>query len=208
MRDEGERSGILVVEDEPIIAEDLSDLCTRAGHRVVGTAHSSERALLLARRMRPALALVDVNLGEATDGIDLAETLVGGLGVPVIFITSYMDRRTLERAGAVAPLGYIVKPFQEAQVRSSVEVALAQVGRFVSLDFDPQALSRPGQEPMSPAEIRVLECVWGGMGTQQMAETLHVSTNTIKFHLKRIHAKLGVRTRGELVRALQERARR
>jgi len=199
---------ILVVEDEPLIAEDLADLCTRAGYRVAGIAHGVDRALLLAERMRPALALVDVNLGESVDGVTLAERFQKDFGLPFVFVTSYVDRTTLERAGRLAPLGYIVKPFIPAQVTSAVEVALAQLGRFAPREFDAAALNRPGIPAVSDREAEVLGCIWRGLDTRGTARALFVSENTVKYHLKNLYGKFEVNTRVGLLRALQAAMRR
>jgi len=106
---------LLIVEDEPLVAEDLRDILEQGGHTVVGTAGTAERALELARTSSPALALVDIRLQGAEDGIHLARSL-GHLGIGVIFVTAHSDPATLRRASRTDPLGFVTKPFLEAEL--------------------------------------------------------------------------------------------
>jgi len=129
------------------------------------------------------LALADVNLCQDTDGVTLAERLQQTYGVPSIFITSYMDRDTLERAGRLAPLGYVVEPFSPEQVISTIQVAVAQLGRFAEREFDSMALRRPGVPPVSEREAEVLACIWRGLDTRVVAGALYLSENTVKYPL-------------------------
>ena len=195
---------ILVVEDEPLIAEDLADLCRGGGYPVCGVAYSTREAVELVESMRPTLALLDVHLGEETDGIHLARRLRGEFGIPFIFITSYVDRGTLDRAKETLPLGYIVKPFRNEQVLTTLAIALEQLGHFTPRELDFARINRRAREPVSEKEAAVLSCLYQGMDTQTTARTLFVSVNTVKFHLKNLHGKFGVRTRVELLRTLQE----
>lgn len=195
---------ILVVEDEPLIAEDLADLCRGGGYPVCGVAYSTREALRLVESTCPTLALLDVHLGEETDGIHLAARLREEFGIPFIFITSYVDRGTLDRAKETLPLGYIVKPFRNEQVLSTLAIALERLGHFTPRELDFARINRRAREPVSDKEAAVLTCLYQGMDTQGIARSLFVSVNTVKFHLKNLHGKFGVRTRVELLRALQD----
>ncbi len=106
---------LLLVEDEPLVAEDLRGLVEQGGHTVVGTAATAEGALELARATSPALALVDIRLKGAEDGIHLARSL-GRLGIGVIYLTAHSDPVTLRRAARTEPLGFITKPFLEEEL--------------------------------------------------------------------------------------------
>ncbi|MFZ7128680.1 MAG: response regulator [Desulfobacterales bacterium] len=115
---------ILLVDDEGIILADLEERLTRMGHRVVGLGTSGEEAVVLAGSLKPDLVVMDIMMPGAMDGIAAADRIRGTLGVPTVFLTAYADRSTIERAKAAVPLGYILKPFQESQLYSTVEIAL------------------------------------------------------------------------------------
>ena len=119
---------ILVVEDEAVVALDVEDRLRRLGHQVVGTADSSASALALAAEVRPDLVLMDIALRDGSDGIAAAERLRAELAVPVVFVTAFADAETLERAKRVSPHGYIVKPFDERDLRATIEIALYRDG--------------------------------------------------------------------------------
>jgi DNA-binding NtrC family response regulator len=119
---------ILVVEDEAVVALDVEDRLSRLGHTVVGTADTCASALALAADVRPDLVLMDIALRDGPDGIATAEQLRAELGVPVVFVTAFADTETLERAKRVSPHGYIVKPFDERDLRATIEIALYRDG--------------------------------------------------------------------------------
>ncbi|HEY2773221.1 MAG TPA: sigma-54 dependent transcriptional regulator [Candidatus Binatia bacterium] len=117
---------ILVVEDESIVAFDIATRLRRLGHVVVGTARSAEVAWQLCEEHRPDLVLMDVRIEGDEDGIDLATRLRARFDIPVVFLTAYADPVTLERARAAAPLGYIVKPFDQRDIEVTVQTALGR----------------------------------------------------------------------------------
>ncbi len=116
--------GILIVEDEAIVQLHLRKILERCGYRVTGTAASAAEALTLANQRRPDLALMDIRLTGQTDGIDAARELRRKLDCPVVFLTAYADESTLNRARDVEPAGYLVKPFDDDDVRAAVAMAL------------------------------------------------------------------------------------
>ncbi|HEX4337561.1 MAG TPA: diguanylate cyclase [Polyangiaceae bacterium] len=125
---------ILVVEDEALVAKDLSTILQRMGYSVMKTARSADQALASVRDERPDLALMDIHLRGEIDGIDVASILMREHQVPVVFLTAYADDNTLARASAVHALGYLVKPFKEAELRGAVRIALekSRADRVVS----------------------------------------------------------------------------
>lgn len=119
---------ILIVDDELMLAMDLHDSLRRAGYDVVGFAPNPAAAITMARAVRPALALVDVNLQGQTEGIDLGRALKDGYGADIIFITAYTDEPTVERARAVGPIAILHKPVDQADLFRTIE----QASRLVS----------------------------------------------------------------------------
>lgn len=118
------QSKILIVEDEYIVAEDIANILTNAGYKVVAKADRASEAIALTREHRPDLILMDIVLKGTDDGITAAHQIRQETGTPVVYLTAYSDRRTFERAKETQPLGYIVKPFDEANLKTSVEIAL------------------------------------------------------------------------------------
>ncbi len=123
---------ILVVEDEAIVAEDIRTTLQGMGYSVPRTAASGEEAVRTASENAPALALLDIRLQGHIDGIGAAEQL-RALGVPVVFLSSYSDEPTLQRARAAQPFGYLLKPFDERELRATIEMALYKHGMDVKL---------------------------------------------------------------------------
>jgi diguanylate cyclase (GGDEF)-like protein len=115
---------ILLVEDEGVIARDLEDTLIRLGYRVSGIASEGTEAIEMARDLHPQLVVMDVSLRGEVDGIEAACAIQEEAPVPVIFLTSHTDTETLHRAVLTGPLGYLTKPFQEADLRSVIEVAI------------------------------------------------------------------------------------
>ena len=117
-------SKLLVVEDERVVAKDLSGRLQRSGYSVCGSAYRAEAAVDMAQELRPDLVLMDIVLKGNRDGIDAAGEIRRRFGIPVIFLTAYSDAKTLERARSTGPYGYILKPFNDREVVANIEMAL------------------------------------------------------------------------------------
>lgn len=117
---------IVVVEDEGLIAADLESRLKAAGYAVPGTADSGSKALKLVRETSPDLVLMDIRIKGDVDGIQVAEQLRQEFDLPVIYLTAYEDRGTLERAGQTQAFGYIKKPIASSSLQGSIEMALAK----------------------------------------------------------------------------------
>ncbi len=117
------RAKILVVEDERIVAEDIRMSLEDAGYSVCGIAKRGEEAIQLAKEHQPDLALLDIVLRGEMDGIGVAQQ-IREFQIPFIFLTAYSQQGVIERAKATEPLGYLIKPFEQASLISSVEIAV------------------------------------------------------------------------------------
>lgn len=115
---------LLIVEDEKIIAIDLQRRLERFGYLVVGMAGEGEEAVRLALELNPDLILMDIMLAGAMDGIEAASQIKQARNIPFIFLTAYTDEKTLERAKEVEPYGYILKPFKERELYTTIDIAL------------------------------------------------------------------------------------
>jgi CheY-like chemotaxis protein len=122
--DTSKPTSILIVEDEPLIASYIEEVLAESGFRVAGIASSAAEALSLADEARPRLALVDIRLNGAVDGIELACRLRQQFGIPTIFLTGLADAETVRRAEHAQPLGLLRKPFRPSQVFNAIEQAL------------------------------------------------------------------------------------
>ena len=115
---------VYIVEDEPLIAEDLAANLEDLGYAVTGMADNALDAMADLASNPPDVALLDINLEGDTDGVDLAAKIKEKYGLPFIFVTSHADKGTIERVKATGPAGFIVKPFDERDLRSNIEIAL------------------------------------------------------------------------------------
>jgi len=122
----GEGARIMVVEDEGLIAISLKSMLEELGYQVPAVAASGEKAIASAWETRPDLALMDIRLEGSMDGIETAGRLRDQLDLPVIFLTAFSDKGTLEQAKSVEPLGFLVKPIQERDLYAAIEMALAR----------------------------------------------------------------------------------
>lgn len=115
---------ILVVEDESIVAMDIQDTLKHLGYTVPATAASGEEAIKKSVETHPDLVLMDINLQGKMDGVEAANQIFSRCNIPVIYLTAYGDDDTLARAKVTEPFGYILKPFQERDLCTSIEVGL------------------------------------------------------------------------------------
>ncbi|HLO50090.1 MAG TPA: EAL domain-containing protein [Kamptonema sp.] len=118
------RAKILIVEDESIIAEDIADSLKTLGYQIIAIVFSGEEAIQLAGDMQPDLVLMDIQLQGEMDGITAAEQIRAQFQIPVVYLTAYADDNTLQRVNATKPFGYVVKPFEEKNLHSAIQIAL------------------------------------------------------------------------------------
>ncbi|MBP6310681.1 MAG: response regulator [Flavobacteriales bacterium] len=121
-----EKARILIVEDEPLIAEDLANMVEDLGHVVCARAHEAINAMDAAERERPDIVLLDIQLGNGADGVEVAQRLKQ-LVIPFLFVTSHTDPATMQRVAATKPQGFIIKPFEADDVRTQLTIALARL---------------------------------------------------------------------------------
>jgi PAS domain S-box-containing protein len=115
---------IMVVEDEAVIALRLQQRLSMMGYDVVALSHSSEESLEKARDLRPDLILMDIKIPGNLDGITVAEIVKSELDIPVVFLTAFAEDQIIKRAKRAEPYGYVVKPFQDQELKAAVEIAL------------------------------------------------------------------------------------
>lgn len=133
---------ILIVEDEPLIAEDLRGHLEELGYEVCALCDNALDAMAEIASTSPDLLLLDINLGDGADGVQLAEKVSAKYEVPFIFVTSHSDAATLERVKALRPAGFIIKPFDENDLRTQIEIALARYAWQVEAGQAPTDVQR------------------------------------------------------------------
>jgi PAS domain S-box-containing protein len=119
---------IFIVEDEAIVVADLVETLRSLGYCVAGTARSGESAVVRIPELNPDLVLMDIHLAGKMDGVEAAAEIHRTSDVPVIFITAYADNELLERAKRTEPYGYLIKPYDERELRSVIEMAQYKFG--------------------------------------------------------------------------------
>ncbi|HAG84394.1 MAG TPA: hybrid sensor histidine kinase/response regulator [Cyanobacteria bacterium UBA12227] len=117
---------ILVVEDEEIVALDIESTLKSLGYNVLDVVASAEEAIATVAKIQPDLVLMDIMLKGSMDGIQAAEKIAQHFPIPVIYLTAYADLNTLERAKLTAPFGYLLKPFEEKELQTTIEIALSR----------------------------------------------------------------------------------
>lgn len=115
---------ILVVEDESIVAKDIQGSLKKLGYLVPTTVSSGEKAIEEIEENRPDLVLMDIMLKGQMTGIEAANIIKERFGIPVIFLTAYADENTLSKAKISEPYGYIIKPFKEKELQTTIEMAI------------------------------------------------------------------------------------
>ncbi|MBZ0120475.1 MAG: response regulator [Sandaracinaceae bacterium] len=213
---------ILIAEDERIVARDMEQILTRAGHRVLGVVGTAADCRREVQARSPDLLLLDIGLGEPDDGLELARNLE----VPIVFVSGRSDVPTLKRAGGLSVRGYVVKPFTAQQLLASVTMALESTRAAGELSRTREALrsiartleqagiplstaraglkirAAPGLELLSAREREVLNALLAHRRPPQIAEELFISPHTVRNHFKSIYAKLGVHSQAELLELL------
>lgn len=196
---------ILVVEDEVLIAEDIRDTLEDLGYGVCAVCYDSETAIKELYRCKPNLALLDITIRGHRDGIEVAQVINEHHHIPVVFLTSHADRGTLERAKKVRPRGYIVKPFKDSDLISTIEIALFNHSEDLRRStLDKTVVDDYCTAPLSPREYEIFMDLVDGLNNRQIGEKHFVSMNTVKAHIKKIFDKLDVHDRVSAVRKVTQ----
>lgn len=120
---------VLVVEDESIVSKDIQYSLKKLGYNVVGAAATGERAIELAGEKNPDIILMDIMLKGNITGIEASAEIKDKYNIPIIFLTAYADENTLSKAKVTEPYAYIIKPFKEIDLHTSIEMALYKHGK-------------------------------------------------------------------------------
>lgn len=187
---------ILVLEDEPLVAEDIAWQLKSQGFQVAHIARDVAQAMRLLTTETFDAALLDINLGNGQNGIDVADFIHREVHIPFVFVTSHADRKTVQEAIKTHPGGYLVKPFDEKDLMVVLELALSN-HMPVSASTDCASANKKLKNALSEREFTLWCHLREGKTNQEIAEALGVTINTIKTHTQHLYEKLDVRNRTE-----------
>ncbi|MFK7758011.1 MAG: response regulator transcription factor [Flavobacteriales bacterium] len=190
---------ILVVEDDGLICEDISSLLEVNGYSVIGMAHNGIQAIDMLLNRTPDFVLLDINLGVGLSGIDVAKVIHDKYKVPFVFLTSYDDEDTLKAAQEHSPYGYIVKPFQDRTLLTTIKMALFNHDSMKNKKvIDKEKLEAKTHKKFTSQELKTLKLLLDGLSYKNIGEELFISVNTVKHHVKNLYQKLEIKSRAEL----------
>jgi two-component system, response regulator PdtaR len=191
---------ILIVEDEPIISDDIESTLTVNDYDIAGKAYSSTMALDMLINRLPDLVLLDIAIKGDKDGIDVAAIIREKYHIPFIYLTSFSDKITLERAKPTMPYGYIVKPFKDRDIITSIELAMFRFAMENNTSvLDKTLVENKFNIKLTKMEFLILKMIWEGKSNQAAAKELFLSVNTVKTHVRNLFEKCNVRNRNELM---------
>ena len=191
---------VLVVEDDPLIAEDIRHHLTNADYSAQTVVHNKADALAALATESPDIVLLDINLGGKLDGFEVAEAINAHYHLPFLYLTSYSTKSIVEQAKFTRPMGYILKPFDEADLFSSIEIALYNFAqRQKPAKLTRELINEQILDKLTEKEFELLEHIFDGLTNKLMSERHFVSINTIKTHLKSIYGKLNVHSRTDAI---------
>ena len=141
-----DKTRVLIIEDEVLIAEEISSTLQLLGYSVAGIIMNGDRALDAIAHLQPGLILLDIHIKGSLNGIDLAHIIRKKHALPFLFLTAFSDWDTLEKAKKTMPYGYILKPFNETTIKVNLEMALFKHNNATYL---PRITSKKSTKPSS-----------------------------------------------------------
>ncbi|MBZ5615300.1 MAG: response regulator [Acidobacteriia bacterium] len=115
---------VLIVEDETLIAEELRERLSQFGYSVIAAVDTADEGIAIATRDRPDLVLMDIRLKGEKDGVQAAQEIRQQVDIPIVYVTAYSDRLTVDRARQTDYDAYVLKPFHRRELQSTIEVAM------------------------------------------------------------------------------------
>lgn len=214
-----EKIRVLIVEDETVIAQHLSEVVEDFGYVVTNILSSGEKAIKEVSKNPPDIILMDIVLKGKINGIVAAERIYNIFKIPVIFLTAYSDKFILNGAMKTKPFGFILKPFKEKDLYVNIHMALYRSKLEKNFDnnnedLDEYLTSKVGQliqeynhkkgsgliNQLTPKEKEILHLIVEGVSTRDIAQRLFRSERTIETHRRNIMKKLNLSDVGALVR--------
>ena len=199
------RIKVIVVEDELLIRKELISILEKLGYQVVASFANGDQFLDGIHSLNPDIILFDINIKGSKDGIQLAQIVKDKYQLPFVFVTSYADKATIDAAKQTRPYGYIIKPFDERDILSTLEIALFNLAQQREQNqFSKERIERLNNVKLTDKEFSTLTDLVQGLSNAQIASNQEVSINTVKTHLKNLYAKFEVSDRVRLARKALE----
>jgi len=138
-----QRTRIIIADDESLIRKDLREMLTDQGYLIIAEASDGRTAVQLARKLKPDMVIMDIRFeGDDFDGVDAAKILTQEDIAPVLLLSAYSQRDLVERAKEAGVVGYLVKPFSEADLTPAIETALERFYEFRTIKKEARDLRR------------------------------------------------------------------
>ena len=192
---------VLIVEDEVLISQDIADSLAAIDYQVAGIAYTSERALDLLASAHPDIVLLDIQIKGNLNGIDLAHIISRDYQIPFVFLTSFADKTTVEEAKKTVPYGYVIKPFSDRELFTSLELAVYRYTLEHRQSIPSrQKINEKTIQDLTQKEYEVLEDLCQGLTNKQLSEKHFISLNTVKTHVRKILEKMEAPNRASVIR--------
>jgi len=189
---------ILLIEDEFIIAKDIKVLLGKNNFAKVDYARNYATALDLFVKNSYDLIISDINLNDKKDGIEIIAEFSKIKKVPVVYLTAYSDLDIVNRAEKTMPFAYILKPYNNNQLKATINLALLNFNKH-SIAVSENKENTSKLQLLTIREKEVLVTLASGKITKEIAEALNISNHTVEQHKKNIRKKLNLTTVGELI---------
>lgn len=198
---------ILVVEDDPVVADDIQSCLEDLNYSVLGPVYDAQSALTTCKENEFDLALLDIHLDAPGEGIQVARKFRELKAVPIIFLTASGDDITLEQAREVHPEQYLLKPLNAMQLKAALEIVFHNL-RHRDAEYEEKMRIRKFNknipEALSDREIEIVVLLMHGMSNAEIADRLYISLHTVKSHVKHIFQKTGAASRTQLISMLHQ----
>jgi DNA-binding NarL/FixJ family response regulator len=175
---------ILLLEDEIIVALDLQEILDAAGYQTM-VAHNHKDAIEVVKKFKPHLVICDINLGNGPNGIEFtidAKNILPKL--EIIYVTAFSDQKMVESADLTNPFNYIVKPWNEEQIKVSVNMAFKYLMDKMKKDSMIDCLSL--------SEYKILDLIAKQKKSKEIADILFIAEKTVRNHRYNIIKKLNL----------------
>lgn len=195
---------IIIIEDEALIAAELKSTLELLGHKVVGHSMNGDKALDLFSSVDADLILLDINIKGSLSGIDLARVIRKKYNTPFVYLTSFSDKTTLDLVKDTLPYGYIVKPFNENDLKVNIELALFKHSmENAKALYTKESLESKLSVSLTDKEFEVLIGFKDGLTYKEVGEKLYISVNTVKTYQKRLFQLLRISSKYELLERIR-----
>ena len=175
---------ILILEDDQIVAVDLQELLITAGYETI-IAHTYTDALIKSKTFKPNLAICDINLGDGLTGIDFVKDVYIILPkLEIIYVTAFSNKQIIEDAELTNPLNYIVKPWNEEQIKVTVKMAFTYIEK--------KHQNNTILQDLSMSEYKIIDLISKQKKSKEIAALLFVSEKTVRNHRYNIIKKLNL----------------